>query len=380
MTTMRLFERMSDAELLEEVKRLARTERHVMADLIHALVEVDTRRLYLGEGCSSLFTYCTRVLRLSEHAAWGRIEAARAAREHPLILDLLRDGSITLTTVTLLKPHLTAGNHRAVLEAARHRTRRDVERMVAALRPQPDVPASIRRLPDVRTHAPGEQARATLAATSEGEGSLRTVPPSSGPVRDGLLALAVSAERDHPADARPQARVAKRPIVRPLAPERYQIQFTIPRETHDRLRHVQDLLRHAIPNGDLAAVFDRALTALQAQLERTKTAATDRPRPLREPKRRSRHIPAAVRRAVWARDGGCCAYVGSHGRCEETGHLEFHHRVPYADDGAASVENIELRCRLCRYRHKRHYAEWRIMPRSRGPASSGAGSMDLYAA
>ena len=83
---------LSDPELLAEVRRLAGHERHATARLIAALGELDARRLYLGEGCSSLFTYCTQVLHLSEHAAYGRIEAARAARKLPAILDLLADG------------------------------------------------------------------------------------------------------------------------------------------------------------------------------------------------------------------------------------------------------------------------------------------------
>ena len=60
---------------------------------------MDERRLYLAQGYSSLFTYCTQSLRLSEHAAYGRIEAARAARKWPVIVELLTDGSMTLTTV-----------------------------------------------------------------------------------------------------------------------------------------------------------------------------------------------------------------------------------------------------------------------------------------
>lgn len=62
-------------------------------------MELDARKLYLGEGCSSLFTFCTQILRLSEHAAYGRIEAARAARRFPAVLDLLSDGSLALTAV-----------------------------------------------------------------------------------------------------------------------------------------------------------------------------------------------------------------------------------------------------------------------------------------
>ncbi len=59
----------------------------------------------------------------------------------------------------------------------------------------------------------------------------------------------------------------------------------------------------------------------------------------------SRHIPAAVRREVWARDGGQCAFVGTNGRCIERGFVEFHHVVPYAAGGQTTAENLELRCR-----------------------------------
>ena len=56
------------------------------------------------------------------------------------------------------------------------------------------------------------------------------------------------------------------------------MQFTVSRETYDKLREAQDLLRHRIPNGDVAAIFDRALTLLLAELRKTKHAATERPR------------------------------------------------------------------------------------------------------
>ena len=314
------FTHFSDEQLIAEVKRLAECERQSTADLIRSLMELDARRLYLGEGCSSLFTYCRQVLRLSEHAAYGRIEAARAARRLPVILDLLQEGSITLTTVTLLAPHLTAENHRDVLGSATHKSKRDVELIVAGLRPQPDVAASVRRLPERKGPA---EPRAT-APPASGVGDPPLAPPISVPV---------SAPITPPA------------VVAPLAPERYKIQFTVSRETHDKLRRAQDLLRHAIPNGDPALVFDRALTVLVKHLESTKLAATTRPRKGRSEVTASRHISAAVRREVWSRDEGRCAFVGSEGRCAEKGFLEFHHVVPFAAQGPAVVGNIELRCR-----------------------------------
>src|SRR5688572_3945619 len=116
------------------------------------------RQKDLGQGCSSLFTYCTQVLHLSEHAAYGRIEAARAARKWPAVLELLADGSVHLTAIGLLAPHLTAENHQQVLAAARHRSKREVEEIVASLRPQPPVPASVRRLPAPKALVAGRRA------------------------------------------------------------------------------------------------------------------------------------------------------------------------------------------------------------------------------
>jgi hypothetical protein len=51
---------LSDDELLVEVRRLAEHERQATAQLIRSLAEIDTRRLYLGQGCSSLFTSARR--------------------------------------------------------------------------------------------------------------------------------------------------------------------------------------------------------------------------------------------------------------------------------------------------------------------------------
>ena len=78
--------------------------------------------------------HCTQVLRLSEHVAYGRIEAARIARKFPVVLDLLTKGAVTLTTLTLLGPQLTPDNHQQVLAEVRHQSKRQVEQLVARLR------------------------------------------------------------------------------------------------------------------------------------------------------------------------------------------------------------------------------------------------------
>jgi hypothetical protein len=117
---------------------------------------MDARRLYLGEGCSSLFTYCTQVLHLSEHAAYRRIEAARAARKFPVILDAVANGDLDLTAVSVIAPHLTPENVHGVIGKATHKTKREVEEIVAALRPLSPVAAASRKLPQAKQSASGQ--------------------------------------------------------------------------------------------------------------------------------------------------------------------------------------------------------------------------------
>jgi len=166
----------------------------------------------------------------------------------------------------------------------------------------------------------------------------------------------------------------RRPIIETTSPERYRVQFTIGKESHEKLLRLQALLRREIPNGDPGAIFDRALTLLLEKVERTKLGAAEKPGPprltrpgtdrqLRTPVLPSRDVPRHVQRAVCQRDGGQCAFVSGDGhRCTERAFLEFHHVLPYAQEGPATVENISLRCR----RHNQYESELVFGPR---PAS-----------
>jgi hypothetical protein len=311
---------LSDRDLLRRIDIFARNERHATVELLAHLAELDVRKLYLAEGYASLFSYCADRLRLSEHATYNRIEAARASRTFPVLLDLLATGALNLSTLRLLVPHLTPENHESVLAEASGRSKRDVEALVARLAPRPDLPASVRKLP-VRMVAPARECPSA------------TAPPAEAAFADSA-----------PMTTRVPA--APRPVVAALAPERYRVQFTVSRETQEKLRRVQDLLRREVPDGDPAAIFDRALTLLLDDVARKKLAATSRPRPAVPADPRSRYVPAAVKRTVWARDGGRCAFVGRTGRrCEQRSFLEFHHLDPYARGGQTTVDNLALRCR-----------------------------------
>jgi hypothetical protein len=301
--------RLTDEELQARLRALVAREREATADVVAHLAEMGTRDACLRAGYGSLFVYCRDALGLSAADACQRIDVARALRRFPLIRTMLADGSLTLPTVRLLVSCLTQANHRAVLESARGKRKSEVEEIVVRLAPRPDAPGFVRRLP----------------ASGAGLAGSRAAP----------------------------AAAASWAAIEPLAPSRYRLQVTIDGTVFDQLRLARDLLRHQVPPCADAAILERALAALLQQLARRKFASTPSPRPPGEASPRSRYVPADVRRRVFVRDLGRCAFVGEGGRrCEERAFLEFHHVEPFAAGGPTTVENIQLRCR----RHNQYEA------------------------
>jgi hypothetical protein len=160
------------------------------------------------------------------------------------------------------------------------------------------------------------------------------------------------------------AGLARRALLVAVAAEQYRLHLTISRATRDKLRQIQALLSHQVPDGNPAVIFDRALELLLQELQRQRLAMTARPRPARARTAPSRHIPAAVKREVWRRDDGRCAFVGRQGRCPERHFLEFHHVVPHAVGGRPTSANIQLRCRA----HNAFEAETYFGPEAPGDA------------
>ncbi len=310
-----------DHILLEVLAKLAARDVELEAELLVHIGEVDARGLALAKGFRSLHAYCVEVLHFSESAAFHRITAARAVRRFPEILARIRSGELHLSGLRLLEPHLTRENCKELLDLARHQSKRAIEEKLADRAPRPDAPSLVRRLPEPVTAAKP----AVLAA-----------PPPAAP--------ACPTPAPVPVTMRPP--IAPRPP-EPLGGSRYKIQFTAGPETHAKLVEAQALLRHQIPDGDLGRIFDRALDALLREARRAKFAETDRPRETQTSSSpASRHIPAAIRRAVASRDGERCTFEARNGRrCDARNALEFHHVVPFARSGRHRLSEIALRCR-----------------------------------
>jgi hypothetical protein len=300
----------TDEELLADLHALVVTDRQTTAALLAHLAEVDARELFLPAACTSMHVYCVRVLRLAEEVAYKRIRAARAARRYPQIFDAIADGRLHVTGIVVLAPHLTDANVDEVLAAAAHRSKAELEMLVAGLAPKPDVPAFI---------APVDPQTSAL-------GVLQLDPdPAPG-------------QRSPP------------PVTRttPLAPDRFALQVTVSQATRDKLERAQALMRHRNPSGDLAEVVDRALDALLEKLEKQKFAATTRPRAkkARPDEANPRYVPNDVKRDVHERDGEQCTFVGANGeRCTENGFLELDHRTPVALGGQSTADGMRVLCK-----------------------------------
>jgi hypothetical protein len=320
---------LADRTLLRELADSVSQDRATTARMLAQIAEVDERRLFLPAGYSSMFTYCLHELHMSEDVAYKRIRAARAARQFPVIYPALAEGRVHLAAVVLLTPHLTAETADELLAAAEHRTKADVERLLAQRFPQPDVPTVLQPVAPVAITA-------QLAARPI---EARTTQLAPGPVAPSLQPKSPGQVAPLAAPVPPRAKPA------PLSPGRYALQVTVDQETYEQLRHAQELLGHAVASGDVAEVLKRALKTSVRELEKQKFAKTDRPRAQRKPAN-GRSIPAAVRRVARERDGEQCTFVSEHGRrCDSRTRLEFDHIEAFARGGQATVSGIRLRCR-----------------------------------
>ena len=317
--------------------------------LLSLIAYVDQHRLYLPEAHASMASYCVHVLGMRPDPAYRRIGVARTAWRFPAIFPAIAAGRLDLTAVLLLKPHLTTENSEELLAAAAHKTRTQLEKLLAERYPRPDLPTLIQPV--------GSCAERGVAQTQQVVAS----GPSDTPELTNQLALArvspintqTSPQSMVPPAPTPASPAMSRPRITPLSPGRVGIQVTVSESTLEKLRHAQALLGHSVPNGDVAEVLDLALDALIVSLEKRKFAATSRARPRRSAAK-ARYVPAEVRREVWQRDGGQCTFQSDAGkRCEARTRLEFDHIQEFARGGATCTSQLRLRCRA----HNQYTAE-----------------------
>ena len=310
---------LSDHALELDLAAAVSRDRATTASLLAHLAEFDARRLYLPAAYPSMHAYCVHELHLSEDSAYKRITAARVARQFPTIFEALAEGRLHLAAVGLLSPYLKPENANELLKAAAHKSKSEIEELLAKRFPRSEMMALV---------------TASSCQLAPGRVAVQAQHAQLAPERVEAMA--------------PQSKVA------PIAAQRFELRLSIGQGTYDKLQYAQSLLSHQVASGDVARVLERGLDALIQKLEKQKLAATSKPRSKQRPTKSRRHIPARVRRAVWERDGGQCTFVGESGRrCASRTRLELDHVDEVALGGKATVEGIRLRCRA----HNQYTAE-----------------------
>lgn len=319
-----------DDELESRLIRLAGIERKALVLLLAHLGEFDDRRLYSDRGHPSLFAYCLQDLGYSEQGAYKRIQAARAARAHPEILQRLADGELTMTAVVILAPHLREDNASELLSAARGRRTRDVEALAARLAPRPDCPDMIRAL----------RAPAPAPAPTPDPAPAPTPPP--GPAAPPAPAVEEINSRQ------PATRLSVG-VIEPLSAERHLFRFTGSSELRAKYERVKNLLLASRRARTMEAVVEAGIDALLDRLDPERRIARRKAKADRrsDRRKRSRKVSLTLHDEVWARDGRRCMFIGSDGcRCAATTGLEIDHIRPYALGGRSDdPANLRLMCR-----------------------------------
>src|SRR6185369_12753219 len=338
-----------NAELVAGLSLLVQQSNALTAQVLAHLVELDERLLHLKLGFSSLFAYCVEGLRMSEGTAGRRVTAARVCRRFPDAFERVARGELHLCALCALAPHLNEQNAAEWFEACKGKTRRQIEELLAARFPRPDVREQIRRLP-----ARGQGL--TNGAVAEGMNGfvVQTMPAVRGLEAPVIAADLGSASGPAPSDgARVEVRVADPRLrhrareLEPLSADRFGVHFTADAELRDLIERARALASHRLPNGDLAGLMRLMAACFVRQEEKRRFGIGARPRPLKAETvpalstghdappggvgKRARYVAVTVRRETHTRDGGQCSFVSEDGRrCNARAFLELDHRKPFA--------------------------------------------------
>ena len=250
-------------------------------------------------------------------------------------MEPLREGKLCLTSVVELAKVITPENRGEVIARFFHASKREAKAVAAELRPAEAAPhRDVVTVP--RQAAPAKALTRLEVATC-------SATPAEGrldePRGDGLASPPCPPPAPAPLPA------ARSDEVEPLTGDLRRYHFTVSKRFLAKLAAARDALSRSHPSADTEAVLEAALDLLLAANDRKKgIVKKPRPSPAR-PSASPRHIPAEVKRAVWARDGKCCRWpLESGGVCGSTTRLELDHIVPLARGGTSTVSNLRILC------------------------------------
>ena len=293
---------LNNSELIQRLDTWQGKEHSATLLVLKYLSEVDTRKLYLGLGYSSLFSFCTARLGYSEGSAQRRIVSARCIREYPEVYQALKTKQVTIVTIALFARVLTKSNVREVLNAVSNQRKDTVEAYVTGY--------------------------STVAA----------------PVKEVIRAVVVRKPTELPLLAQPKGiaglgqrgDLAPAPVPSVETELKFKLGFYVNSDTMEKLNRLKELK----PYRSLEDLFDTLLSDyLKRNDPKLKASKADDSRPA------SRYVPSSVRALVLRRDDHRCSYVAPDGtRCSARHNLQIDHIVPFAIGGQTIESNLRTLC------------------------------------
>ena len=368
---------LSDSELLIQTESIAITERQLHADLIRHLREVERRRLYLGMGYPSLYLFCTKHLKLSEGATFRRISSMRLIRDLPDQEQTLKDlesGQVNLNTLSATHrfirqeakqfgKEISPEDRQKLVKEIQNRSQRDCEMLFASLSPQAIPSERARALTPIHTeikfvltaelkakletlrahysHRLGEPSYAELFSLMA-DLLLKKIRPSA---EAGSVSKAGSVSEAGSAGVSVIGTGTVAGINTEVISEPKKVigLKTLPHS--DQMLAATD----GQSSGSLSFLLNSARDCPDQRGPSTSAAMAGVQHRSRRGsfKANSRYIPAAVRREVWARDGGACQYVDrqSGRQCRARFRVQLDHIQPFAKGGPSTADNLRCACR-----------------------------------
>ena len=324
---------LSAVAIMNELKSEVRAERRSSAKIVRYLAAIDSKRLYLQLGFSSLYELATRELGYSSSAAMRRIKAARVVNADPSVIAKLESGELNFSTVDVLANFVNEPVLKDLTQQFCGRSREDAEKIVAQLRPVAKTAVRDRVVPVVVASTERQKASPLFENTEQNSKYCRT-------------------------NAQPELRKCEEFGERPE--ERFHISFAASKEVKEKLDRARQLLFKGDPSAvAFEKVIDKALTLLlslhcpkerqKRREERTARRAAKAEVPTEKVAQSTtspRQIPVTVRDRVLERDEYQCSFVSkAGGRCACKVDLEIDHIVPLGRGGSSEESNLRTLCR-----------------------------------
>src|SRR5262245_51593943 len=397
---------LSDQQVRDGALAAVANERESTLVVLNFLIGIEKRRLYLEDGYSSVFEFCTAAWGYSSSAAWRRIQTARCIVKFPRILEMLERNEVNPSTIAQASRILNEKNCDEVLARICRKSQREVESIVPEYSEKESSPRERARtvvvriptlaaiMPPSLTHSTPESSDSiTPQACDESDYCLnadnKESPPTDRISQDRFDALPVvhsapeqviALARCGPEMSTETTAISARSPIAPLASEtgpsadaevvlqkRVALTLSVPVEFMTKIERLRAVTWHRVPAGaSFTYILDLALdTALSVRDPAVRSARrAKRKRETREkatPKS-ERYISPGVRDEVCQRDEHRCTYLSKDGhRCTATVGLQVDHIQPIARGGTSTIENLRLLCA----QHNRHAAERLMGPRPR---------------